>query len=426
LALLTPFYWLTGSSPYVLAVLHSALLFGGVAAWVRLAECLPGASRTTRSRLAGCAALFAICFDSLWGNLRWGFHENAIAFCSLSWALTLLIVRPASDARRWLARAGALVLIVVTAASKEILLVNMALLVGVWAFWVGQGLRGLRRVAAVASLLLVALLLLMLFVGFERMPHPADKNYFVRYYAYLGNDLAGFARALLWHPWRAVQTIGAGELLKYLKTVFLPWLGLPLLWLAWAWRPGRDRAPAALLLALLPSLGSAALATYPPLRGSGFHYVLELWPVLAVLTLLALQRLGAPPRLCWAWPLLALLLLDQDPWGQFREFRAEARAAGSSRLELRSIPAADSVAAEELAGPWVAGRLLVTRWPDLSPFAGQCPDWIVLPATGASREQAAIGAVGPCQQSYRAMPAWRTQRWACYRLRQLNRIENPR
>ena len=32
--------------------------------------------------------------------------------------------------------------------------------------------------------------MLLIFFAFEGIPHPADKNYFVRYYAYLGRGLA--------------------------------------------------------------------------------------------------------------------------------------------------------------------------------------------------------------------------------------------
>ena len=92
LALLTPFFWISQSSPLTLAFLHSSLIFGGVAAWVYLAERLSGLTESKRNQLAAATLIFSLSFESLWGNLRWGFHENSIYFCSFSWAIAFLIL----------------------------------------------------------------------------------------------------------------------------------------------------------------------------------------------------------------------------------------------------------------------------------------------------------------------------------------------
>ena len=372
LVLLVPAYWVSGSSPLVLGVVQPALLFAGVAAWVWLAENL-GAG----SWLPAAATLFGLVFDSLWGNLHWGFHENAIAFAALSWAFALAIARPG---RKFVT----LALFVVAAGSKEILLVDVALAFLAWAWIERERSRPFARV-----LVALAGALLAIFVGFEKLPHPADKNYFDRYYSYLGHGLGGFFRTLLLSPWVVVSHVGAAELLRYFVTVFLPWLFLPLA----AWRYARRES--VWLIALLPSLASAALATYPPLRGSGFHYVLELWPVLAAITLTVLARLPSSRRFAIAWALLALLAWDHDPWGDLREYARGAVDSAPVRLALGEIPTDAAVSADELTGPWLAGRLEVTRWPALEELGGHCPVWLALRGPDAMEKAKEVcGTVG--------------------------------
>jgi hypothetical protein len=92
---------------------------------------------------------------------------------------------------------------------------------------------------------------------------------------------------------------------------------------------------------------------------------------------LALARRGSR-RLIWAWALLALLSLDQDPWRQVAEYGRQALGKGELRSALRAIPEADAVSGTELAGPWIANRLRASRYPDLAPFGGKCPDWFVI------------------------------------------------
>lgn len=369
LALLTPVYWLSGSSPLALPIVHPLLIFGGVAAWVWLAERAPGASPELRRQLAAATLVFGLSFDSLWGNLRWGFHENAIAFVALSWALALVFTDSSTDFRAKAKRAAAFALFAVAAWSKEILLVDVAFYLVVWAFFLRLSReKGTRLLSW--GLVVMAVIFIRVFVQFEQMPHPADKNYFERYYGYLGLGLSDFFRSLFLKPWVVFENVGTGEILKYFKTVLLPWLGLPLAWLFW------KRSRAAWLLGILPSFASALLATYPPLRGPGFHYVLELWPLLATLTILALAE-WAPrrawvaarvtrQRLIWTWALLALLAMDHDPWNAFREYRTEAIAQAEARAMIQAIPPEHAVIADELAGTWVSGRPVATRWPDLA------------------------------------------------------------
>jgi hypothetical protein len=375
LALVVPLFWISGDSPLVLPVLQPLLVFGGVAAWVWLAEQLEEGAGMP---LAAAAALFGICFDSLWGSLHWGFHENAIAFVSLSWAYALIFSgRAAGPGASLRGRLGAGLLLVLAAASKEILLLDVALALGLWGWREGNR-------AALARRLAMAALLIAVFVWFEKIPHPADKNYFDRYYSYLGHGLGQFARTLVLSPWKVVQNVGAWELVRYFLIVFLPWLGLPLYALA------RDRRSGAWILAALPSLASAALSTDISLRRPSFHYVLELWPILAAITLLQLARLRSA-RFAVAWALWAVLAWDHDPIGALRQYSREAAAQSEARGFLAALPSEASVSADELAGTWVANRRLVTRWAALAPFEGRCPDWIVVrgPEAFAGVEHAA-------------------------------------
>jgi hypothetical protein len=375
LALLVPAYWVSGSSPLALAILHPALVFTGAAAWVSCAErwAEPAPGREARPWLPAAATAFALFFDSLWGNLRWGFHENAIAFAALSWAFAWLM-SPGTAEQGRLARWLPLALFCVAAGSKEILLVDVALALAAWSVIVSRR----DRLFAI-KLVLLAAALLAAFVWFEKMPHPADKNYFDRYYSYLGRGLGSFFKTLLLSPWVVVENVGARELLKYFLTVFMPWLFLPL-WLLFATM--RERATSALwIAAILPSLASAALATYTPLRGNGFHYVLELWPALAGLTVVALARMPAPGARRWAiaWAGLAALAWSHDPIGALREYGRGAIEVGPVRRALSEIPSQDAVLADELAGPWVASRLQVARWPTVANLeGGRCPRWVVL------------------------------------------------
>lgn len=361
LALLTPVFQLTRSSPLTLPVAEPMLLASGGLAWLWLARRLSG---TGMSALPAATLVFFLFFDSLWGNLRWGFHETSLSFAFLSWAVALLLAEPSRK------RPAIAALLLATALTKETGLLSAAMGFAALARLDREGSRSSR-----ALWLGISVALMGAFVAYQGLPHPAGKNYFIRYYSYFGPTLGEFARGLALRPWEAVRAVGPLELLRYGKTLLLPWLALPLIGL-WTLR-GRDRERfASVLLIALPSAASAALATYAPLRDPGFHYVLEIWPVFAGLTLLALARLGRP-QVTWAWALLALLSWDHDPVAQLREYASGARARTPFRSVLAEIPGQDRVQADELAGPWVASRLEITRRPDPL-LSGMQPDWLVL------------------------------------------------
>lgn len=370
LALLVPLFHLTLNSPFFLPVLQVFLLFGGASAWVYLAERLPGASVKTQNQLAAATTVFIVGFGSLWGNLRWGFHENSIAFISLSWALAFLIT---SKSKEFLI----LFLSMIAALSKEILLLDVALFFGLWALleWRKQ-----RRLFPI-GLTLLSILLISGFIYFEKLPHPADKNYFERYYSYLGNNLFDFAKNLIFQPFLISQNVGRKELLQYLYTVFSPWLFLPI-WIPFVTRIqkstlGKEGIQSYWIWIMAPSFFSSAIATYPPLRSSNNHYVLELWPLLAPLTLLGLVRLKSQTWI-WMWAIFSLFKMDQDPIADMREFYQGAKKMCEIRSRLKEIPTEDSLIATELSGTWVAGRKSVTRWPHTEFIPNRCPDRVVI------------------------------------------------
>jgi uncharacterized membrane protein len=401
LAALVPGFDLAEGSPVYLPITHALLVYGGVAAWLFLAErAAPG-----KSWVPASVAVFGLGFDSLWANLRWGFHESALAFFGLSWCYALIfsvkgsrIGRfPGARAKEEAVLVLALALALFAAGAKETMLLEVCLLLGIWSAFAYQS----RRWAWSGLLLGLGISLFIGFIYFEQMPHPAGKNYFDRYYSYLGHGLPEFASNLVFHPLRVVEAIGFWSLVKYVFTVFGPWLFLP-------WFSSRR----VWLLAIAPSFMSAAIATYPPLRQASFHYVLELWPLLASLTILTLARLDSR-RLAWAWAFLALLLMDQDPWGQLREYATDAARARPARLALSAIPSELSLMSDELGGPWVAGRAMLSRWPDLAPFGGSCPERLLLPLGG--RELGAYPQAERVLARCRFGPEWAAGDWVLFR-----------
>jgi uncharacterized membrane protein len=397
LALLAPLFQFSQDTVFFLPVMQVLLILGGASAWIYLAEKVSEKRPGLGSHLPAAVVIFIFGFESLWANLRWGFHENALAFLALSWGFALLFTVDfqTDSVDSWYRRVGALCLLSVAAFSKEIILVDVSF---VMVIWVGVELfknRGLKSKDPswrwfsqffTWILALLALGFIWQFVRFESMEHPADKNYFDRYYSYLGHDVSSFFSNLLQFPSLIVTNIGASELLRYLFTVFLPWLFLPFAFFFFrglkrqgfqSEKKNRNWSFVIWLVAMLPSFGSAALSTYSPLRSPQFHYVLELWPILACLTVVALGSIEKKNWI-WAWALFSIFRWDTDPISQFLEYKVQMENQQEFRAVLKQLPEAASVMADDLAGPWVSGRKWVARWPDAALLPGQCPDYWVI------------------------------------------------
>ncbi|MFZ9595390.1 MAG: hypothetical protein ACO3A2_04865, partial [Bdellovibrionia bacterium] len=139
------------------------------------------------------------------------------------------------------------------------------------------------------------------------------------------------------------------------------------------------------LLMIVPSFLSAALSSVPFLRNPGFHYVLELWPVLAFLALLGFSAQKSP-RWIWTWAVLGLLSWDFDPLAQARTRLKVGHPQAALQRLIADLPQDASLMADELAGPTVASRKWVTRFPDAWVIPGGCPDFLLLQRLDAERK----------------------------------------
>ncbi len=372
--LLVPFFWLTGSHPATLPVLHALLAWGGVAAWIWMVEGFDRVASERRQRIAAGTLVFFAAFESLWANFRWGFHDTAISFCALSWAFAIAF-RKGKEPR---ARLAVCALLLVAAFSKEIILLDVGILAAIWG--VGFALSGRRPPAIGAGLATIACF--AAFFAFQAADSPTRKNYFERYYAYAGDSMGDLIVTALTRPWVVGQNVGWGELMGYFVTLLGPFLAMPLL-ARWSYpsssgAPEIQKIPPRLwLLATVPSLASAVLSTWPYHRRADFHHVFDIWPFLLLLTILYLSKTRSK-RWILAWAFLALLTMKQDPWGQLREYGRGAIEAAPLREAFAKIPAEGWVMAEDNTGPWLARRRETTRYPERVLFGDRCPDWLVL------------------------------------------------
>ncbi|MEO5970963.1 MAG: hypothetical protein ABIQ95_13625, partial [Bdellovibrionia bacterium] len=363
----------------------------------------------SNSTLAAATMIFVLSFDSLWKNLRWGFHENAIAFCSVSWALALLF-SSALGSRPVLKNILIVVLFLLAAGSKEILLLDIAAGFCVWAvFDIVSGRLARKGIANeqyevkqgskfFIFKIVLAIALTVGFILFEKMAHPPNKNYFNRYYAYLGGNLAEFLKNLIVAPGLIIHNIGLKALMHYFWVVFSPWLFLLPVFLKMGGRKANlsSLSEVPWLFLILPSFASAALASFPPLRDPAFHYVLELWPVLACVTIKALGRQKSS-TLIWGWALMGLIAMDFDPIAEYREYQAQSIRRLEAIKLIDTIPPEAAVMADELAGTWIAGRRWVTRWPDTRLLPLDCPDYVLVEDPSNQKEKEVLELISRCE-----------------------------
>jgi uncharacterized membrane protein len=380
--LLVPFFWLSGSNPATLAVLHALLAWGGVLAWLWLIEQMDRISPERRNRIAAGVLVFFASFESLWANFRWGFHDTALSFFVQSWAFAIWF----GAGKTWRMRALSAALLAVSAFSKEILLLDVGLFFALWGL--GFFISNKKPFAVGAGL--VSVFLFLGFVAFQSVSSPAKKNYFLRYYSYLGDNLGDFLQTALTRPWVIGQTVGWGALAGYVITLLGPFIAMPLL-TKWTYpssagAPEIQKVPARLwLLAVLPSVASGALSSWTPHRSAGFHHVFDIWPVVILLSVLFLANIPSK-RWILAWTYLSLLTISQDPWGQMREYFNGTRLAGPAREMLARIPNDGWIMADDNVGPWLARRAEINRFPERELFPERCPDYLVF--EGRTEEQA--------------------------------------
>ena len=166
----------------------------------------------------------------------------------------------------------------------------------------------------------------------------------------------------------------------------------------------------------MPSFASALLSTYSPLRGSGFHYVLEIWPALVAVTLFFLAR---HPQWIATWAIVGLLLMAQDPWGQVRNYQDRASVQSEARRAIsEKIPEGAAVVADELAGTWVASRRFVMRWPELKLLPAECPDYAFLRLDEIENEPGSPwrNLLLKCSVGWPSQTIWSGQGWVIEKL----------
>ncbi|MBC7693220.1 MAG: DUF2079 domain-containing protein [Methylotenera sp.] len=412
LFVLVPLFWITQGAAWTLPVVQSLLLLGGAAAWIFLAERLPGATPRFRSHLAAVTFVFILGFNSLWLNQRVGFHETAIGFASLSWALALAFAEAPSvheSSLNWIRKSLIAFLLVVSAGSTLTLLLQITPLFFLFALALRQKKQPL---SAAWSMGLGTTLLLVFFwkkAGMALIPGTA---------------------------------VSAGSILQGIQHLFLPWIAMPLLWLGWGLQKGtrtRQRFLLALLLSLLPSLGVCLLASGAD-ENANAPLFLAFWPVFAVLSLLALSeceargisfgRFRIPHSVGWVWAFLSVLSMSQDPWNQMRSDLKEGVEKTQVRKNFLALPADARVVADEGTGTWLASRQFLSRWPDLSALPGECPDWIVTKPNELRLISQQGGETayrlsrcqlqGVLQGTTAWAPVWTSAGWTAYQLRKQN------
>lgn len=370
-ALLVPFMKLTGGALWVLPFAHVTLIFGGFSVWVWFAKSLDSDGKNQENLLPLGIALLACFSDSVWQNIWWGFHETSFCFLAWSWFIALQW-RPASPARQTKRHLDLVALLFIGAFSKETALVEatgLALVSGLFSF------KRRESVGKITSWLLIAVLFIVILYLFEIQPKPADKNYFERYYSYLGRNVHDAVFALISDPFRPIRVLGWSSFTHFGIELLWPWLGLPFYWmyqkknlrtLNWLW-----------FVAFIPGIGLLMLSTDRSLRGSEYHYVLSIWPVVAIASIAAIKSLQKQ----WILPVLVMLAC----WNQSKDVMENTRLSlgdiaryGVGAPPTDGIPENAKISASERAGPWLSHFHFVTRWPELSFFSGQCPDYVFI------------------------------------------------
>lgn len=418
LALITPAFWISGNSPLTLPVVQVFLIFGGIASWIYLAERIP---HPDSSHFAAAVTVFALSRDSLWGNLRWGFHENSLYFCFISWALVLLFLNHfQNNLRKWLIY----FLMVLAALSKEILLVNVAFALFIWAIVTYRTNRDQKYFGAL--LFLSGCAMLSGFLYFEHIPHPADKNYFVRYYSYLGTDLKGFFSTLFLHPIKTFtgiqNAIGTQAILKFIALILSPFV-VPAI--GWAVEKRKNLKSAlipspalsiyaVLLMIALPSVAAMGLSTHPYLRDSSKHYFLEIWPAFICIAILWLARFSNV-KWTYAAAILGLITMNQDQIRDLQNYIHTAKIQTPARAQMLAISQNESILANDLAGPWVANHPRVAMWPEMDFFQNCCPRWIL--ATKDQTDSAIQKLSAQCKGT--AHLSWTAGTWRGYQVEPL-------
>ena len=380
LALLVPFFNLLGQPAWFLPAIHPLLIFGGFFALIFYCQRSPVIEEARRPLLIAAISVVSACFGSVWSNLWWGFHANSLGVAALWWAVVLWLLAEQGANRRYYI--ASVLLFLFAGLSKETFLLSVGSLFAVFS-WTRLLV---RRFAPAIGFILLSACFFALFVWFEEQPHPENKNYFLRYYSYLGHSTAEALGNILSRPWLVFSERSLLQQLGFIGVTLLPWCGLPLIALFTAIRNRDWQHPAFWLLALTPAYLAASLSTYAPLRELRFHYVLELWPLLGLVAIYQLATMA--PKITMIWVVLALLMPFHDPIYHIHKLSGQVAANRPLRNLLNGLEPEGEMMAGEILGPWVAGRKAVTRFPETYDLIRQCPKWFVVRATDRDRAAA--------------------------------------
>ena len=455
LVLASLFGWMREST-HALVAAQSLCVWGGAMGWIVLAHRLdnlrPLQERRTfrglgpRHPLAAATTVVALCSLSLWGNLRGGFHETSMGFLGLSWAYVLLLwprlvdEETAHPWRRALAsgvRGSALLLcLALSAGSRETVLPQVAFLMLVWGVRLGlqpRKIHWLLRLTRVVGVLSLAGLI----AAYSLTNALLDASQLQRY-GHLVEDF--WANPL--HPleaWVSVGSrLGTEPMILFWMAILGPLAGLPLLrWIVpmvfWKRLNADLRWLACLPWSAMGGFALIALAfgSSAVLRDPNQQFVLGIWPALMVSTLLVLTMVGSR-TLVWSWVALNLVLLANNPpaaWCDLRSLRKAAEATLPLREKMAQIPTNASLSADDAAGPGVANRQWISRWPDTHLLPNECPQYVLVRGVAKNTlgeiglknlvSRCQRGTLEPVRNADLAIlrPQWSLDAWSCYRLR---------
>jgi len=382
LSVFAPFYrlaalnsWTLGAAPGFLTGALLALVF---LAWWFLAERFPSATPRQRDWVSSALVLAAFGFETFYGNLHWGLHENLAGAAFLSWALAIYF-----GARGLISFFASLLLLILAALSKESYLLVIA-------FTAVGLLISEKKIERKAIFGILSVACLAVFVWYAQSDRDPGKNYFTRYYGYLGANLHSMIQTLVFHPVTALKGMPLKQDLKYVLQIIFPLGLLPLVALidGLLRKQGRHRIYRwswAIAIGLLPPIGSGLLSTHDTLRDPGLHYFFEFVPVLGILSVIALFSLRSRSMVHWAFVfvLVSWLSFWSEPWRDLiPSFQATLRNADLIE-KMNRIPADAVVMTQNGAGPWLASRRKASDWNQPQSLGGLCPDYFVFEADPA-------------------------------------------
>jgi hypothetical protein len=394
LSLFTPFYRLAALNPWALGAapgfLTGTLLASVFVAWWFLAERFPFAAPKRRAFVSSVLILSAWGFQTFYGNLHWGLHENLAGAAFISWALALYFSFSSTGGLKEKSGfLGSVLLLAFAAGSKESYLL-------VAAFTSLGLLVSEKKISRKSVFGLLALIFLGVFVWYAQSDRDPGKNYFTRYYGYLGADLRSMIKTLLFHPLQALGGMPLKQDLRYVWELIMPFGILPILFgmsllvarrEALRGKSGLRAASWAIGLGILPALGSGLLSSHDTLRNPNLHYFFEIIPILGFLTLFALFAI-APRRVHTygvVFIMISWMMFWAEPWRDIIPSVQAVRRNADLIEKLGRIPPDAIVMTENGAGPWLASRKKASDWSDLVALGGDCPDYFVFQANPASQ-----------------------------------------